>query len=337
VKSAKDLRWDLRALGLSDAAIDAAWPEWWSDAAEPSTSARSELRFSISRKLGLDPKSLLNDEPRFVWKDEAKYKRLTTESEIERAAIVSFGASVGRSLLSATAAVAAPLATSPGTYRDLILRHDPYVTLPSLLTLCWTLGIPVIHLRVFPLRAKKMSAMIVRVNGRFAILLAKDANYPSPIAFYLAHELGHAALGHIDNNVAVVELGDALLERDEDVEELQADRYALELLTGMPAPTFVPIGSGFNAPALANVALNSAADLKIDPGMIALCFGHSTGAWPSVFSALGMIYDSASPVWKDVNRIASSQLNWSALGDDSATFLRAVMGGDLHDDSRHRQ
>ena len=41
-----------------------------------------------------------------------------------------------------------------------------------------------------------MNGMLVQVGHRFAILLARDANYPAPIAFYLAHELGHAALGH---------------------------------------------------------------------------------------------------------------------------------------------
>ena len=43
----------LQQLGLSDAAINAAWPEWWSEAAEPSPSASLDLRFSLARKLGL--------------------------------------------------------------------------------------------------------------------------------------------------------------------------------------------------------------------------------------------------------------------------------------------
>ena len=336
VKNAKNLRWDLRSLGISEAAIEAAWPEWWSEAAEPSISAKSELRFSLARKLGLDPKSLLEDEPRFVWNDEAKFKRLTTETEQERAAIVSFGASVGRILLSATPGTVS-LQKDPSVYRDLILTRSPYVALPDLLALCWSLGVPTIYLRVFPLRAKRMSAMVVRVGERFAILLAKDANYPSPIAFYLAHELGHAALGHIENNAAVVELGDTLVEQSGDVEEIQADRYALELLTGMAAPMFEAKGSRFNAPAIANVAVNSAAELRIEPGTIALCFGHSTGAWQRVFSALRMIYVSPNAVWKDVNRVAFSQLDWPALSDDSASFLRTLMGGEFHDDAGVRQ
>jgi hypothetical protein len=91
----------------------------------------------------------------------------------------------------------------------------------------------VIYLRVFPLPAKKMNGMVVQLGDRFAILLARDANYPAPIAFYLAHELGHAALGHTRDHVAVVEFGDLLTDQGEsrDDEEKAADRYALELLT----------------------------------------------------------------------------------------------------------
>ena len=58
----------LQDVGLSGPAINAAWPRWWSEAAEASSSARAELRFSLARKLGLDPSSLLDEsaEPRFV-------------------------------------------------------------------------------------------------------------------------------------------------------------------------------------------------------------------------------------------------------------------------------
>jgi hypothetical protein len=339
MQSARKLRWNLRSLGLSDTIIDAAWPEWWSEAAEASTSAQSELRFSIARKLGLDPKSLLEDQPRFVWRDEAKFKRLTSESEIERSALASFGISVGRALLSATPWSGEEVSAEPEMYRELILRRRQFITLEDLMALCWGIGIPVVYLRVFPLRAKKMNAMVVRIDGRFAILLARDANFPAPIAFYLAHELGHAALGHIKGHAAVVEFGDLLIDRQNasDDEETAADRYALELLTGMSAPRFVPEGSGFNAPAIANAVLQHAQDLHIEPGVMALCFGYSTGAWQRVFAALKMIYSAPLPVWMAVNRVAFDQLDWTLLNDDTRHFLNTVMGGEQRDKHRAGQ
>ncbi len=338
MKTAQQLRWSLRSLGLSDAAIDAAWPEWWGDAAEASTSAQTELRFSIARKLGLDPRSMVEDEPRFVWNDEAKFKRLTSETALERSALVSFGVSVGRALLSATPDVDLQLSSDPLTYRELILRKRKFVGLEDLISLSWSIGIPVIHLRIFPLRAKRTDGMVVKIGGRFAILLARDANYPAPIAFYLAHELGHAALGHIRTTIAVVELGDLLTgRRDVDEEEAAADQYALTLLTGMPNPQFMPQGSGFNAPAIAHAALTIAQSLKIEPGIIALCLGHATGAWPRVFASLKMIYPEPLPIWMPVNKIAINQLNWESLSDDTAQFLITVMGGERHGRDRARQ
>ena len=102
-KNGAEFRLKLRRFGLSSAAIDAAWPDWWSEAAEASPSAAAELRFSLARKLGLDPRSLLDEDeqPRFVWHDEVAFKHLRTESEWEKAALGSFGVSVARLLLQA--------------------------------------------------------------------------------------------------------------------------------------------------------------------------------------------------------------------------------------------
>lgn len=338
MNDAKKLRWSLRELGLSSSAIDAAWPQWWSEAAEASSSAQTELRFSLSRKLGLNARSLIDDTPQFAWKDEAKFKRLTAETGPEQAALISFGASVGRALTAATTPSDLSLTPEPDLYRQAILKNNRYVGLSQLLALCWGLGIPVAYLRVFPLSAKKMTAMVVRANGRFAILLARDATYPAPVAFYLAHELGHAALGHVRDHVGVVELGDSLVDpTGTDEEERQADQFALQLLTGMPAPNFVAAGSGFNAPAIANAAIGIGPELRIEPGVVALCFGHSSGAWQQAFSALSMIYDSSSPAWIEVNSVALSQLGWQSLDEDTATFLGSVLGEADLDRGRSRQ
>src|SRR5258708_31770465 len=97
------LRRRLRQVGLSDPAVVAAWPTWWSEDADASPSAVSELRFSIARKLGLDPRSLLDssDGPKFLWRDEARFKHLTGESESELSAITSFGTALAGILITA--------------------------------------------------------------------------------------------------------------------------------------------------------------------------------------------------------------------------------------------
>lgn len=52
---------ELRKVGFSSDAIEAAWPSWWSDDISASPSSRAELRFALARKLGLSAKPLLGE------------------------------------------------------------------------------------------------------------------------------------------------------------------------------------------------------------------------------------------------------------------------------------
>lgn len=326
---AERFRGRLKTLGLSDPAIDAAWPDWWSDAADPSSSARLELRFSVARKLGLDARSVLDEDgiPRFIWKDEARFKHLSGESDQERAAISSFGRSVGALLAAGTNAGEFALTeTTAEALRSAVLSSQPYVRLVDLLSLSWSAGVPVAHLRIFPSARKRMAAMAVAVGDRRAVLLAKDSMYPPHIAFYLGHELGHIALGHLRGDAAIVDMEtDVLTTNSEDAEEAEADSFALELLTGRADLQLVPAGS-YNAPGLAQTALRVSAELHIEPGTLALCFGYSTGNWAVANSAMHFIYDQPRPVWNEVNRVTMTQLHSEQIPSDASSYLAAVLG-----------
>lgn len=323
----KHLRQRLIQSGYSDSVISAIWPSWWSEEAESSDSAQIELRFSVARKLGLDPRFLLEDDaPVFVWQDEAKFKRLSGETEAERAAISSYGISIGRMLIAATQETFSFKGVDAREIRSKILENKTFIGLNEIVALSWGFGIPVIHLRVFPLTAKRMCAMSVRIGDRYAILLGKDANYPAPLNFYLAHELGHIALGHLLDDMAVVDLSDSLETKlGEDDEELAADHYALELLTGMQEPKVDTETIRFTAKQLADNLLQTGPQVHIEPGTLALCFGYTTGKWDKANAAMKSIYVKASPVWQVVNRIAHSQLNWNAIPNDFRSFLHTVI------------
>jgi Zn-dependent peptidase ImmA (M78 family) len=327
---ADDLKLQLKALGLSDSVIDAAWPRWWSNEADHSVSARVELRFSLARKLGLDPLSLIDEghQPRFVWKDEARFKHLSGEGELELSAITSFGKAVGALLISgAPSTISLAGATAKEIRTTLLHAKRPYVSLADLLSLCWSVGIPVIHLRIFPWPQKRMAAMTVRVGDRSVILLGKDSNYPPHIAFYLAHEIGHIVLAHLSEDVAIVDLeplGTGSL--DDDAEEGSADRFALELLTGNPDPIVLPVMRRYSARELARVALSASVPLKVEPGTLALCFGYSTKDWATANASMPRIYKEGKPAWLEVNKIARAQLEFDRIPNDSQDFLSAILG-----------
>lgn len=323
--------WLVKKAGLSGSAIDAAWPEWWSDAADASASAQAELRFSIARKLGLDPRSLFEEEgPRFYWDDSAKYKNFTGDAAKEGPILTSFGMSVGRLLCQGKEEFRAIAGLSPAEIRHSILKNEPFVRLENLLGLLWGVGIPVIHLRVYPLSAKRMCAMALEIDGRNVILLAKDSQYPASIIFHLAHEIGHVVLGHVSEGIAIIDMEnpeDRQNERDQ--EELDADRFALELLTGSADPLIEKKGAGGTPRELAAQVAQIGRERQIEPGTLALCYGHVTHEWATVQAAMPLIYQKAIPAWQVTNLVASRQINWQALNDESAAYLHAIMGGVL--------
>jgi hypothetical protein len=329
--SAKELRAALRRLGLSGDAIRAAWPAWWSEQADASVSARAELRFSVARRLGLDARSLFEDGgPRFLWRDEARFKHLSGESDLERAGITSFGRAVASSVISASPPPAGSIqGVSASQLRSALLRSaQRYVDLVDLLALAWGVGAPVVQLRVFPWPRKRMAAMTVNVRERSAVLLGKDSTFPAPIAFYLAHELGHVALGHTAGERLIVDLETESTPFDSDDEEHSADEFALELLTGDPRPEVV-LSNASAAPSareLARIATHAAPALGIEPGILAQCFGYSTGYWKVVTGSLKLIYGQRTPVWQTVNKVARSQLDLERLPADAREFVETVLG-----------
>jgi len=321
----------IRCTGLSNSAINAAWPDWWSDAAEASPSAQAELRFSLARTLGLDPRSLLGDEePRFIWDDSAKFKGFSGDPSAERPVIASFGTALARMLLQATPTVSIGHSPAAADLRNYILRTRPHVGLIELLATSWSLGIPVIHLRVYPLSAKRMSAMSVRIGDRYAILLARDAIYPASLAFHLAHELGHIFLHHLTDGQAIVDFDEVIgSTATADTEEGAADAYALEVLTGRPAIDLQVEGGGRGARQLAAEAIRVGAKEHIEPGTIALAYGYATKHWNTANAALGHIYERPYDAWVAVNKVAKGHLRLDALPDESESYVRAVMGA-LH-------
>lgn len=330
--SASDLRRRLRRFGLSDAAISASWPRWWSDEANASVSARAELTFSVARRLGLDPVSLLGreDEPRFLWREEARFKHLSNEDEVELAGITSFGRALSSALIAAAPAPEASAAELSGReLREQVLASGrPYVDLLDLLTLSWAVGVPVVHLRVFPWPQKRMAAMSVAIDDRSTVLLARDAVHPPAVAFHLAHELGHVALGHLSGDRIIVDLEDPeeAVARGDDDEEIAADQFALDLLTGHPEPTVMATGETPTATRLAAAALDASEELRIEPGMLAQLFGYSTGNWRVATGALKVIYEQEKPVWQDVNALARRELQLELLPDDAAEYVSVVIG-----------
>ncbi|NMN99280.1 M48 family metalloprotease [Antrihabitans stalactiti] len=323
----RSLRRELTNTGLTRAAIDAVWPEWWSSDAESSTSASAELRYTVARRLGISPRSLFDGPPVFMWRDEAKFKNLGGTTPNEQLVLTSFGVAVGRALISAAPDSAVALPGSAIGLREAILASAQYIQLSDLLAACWGIGIPVVKTNVLPLRRKRMHAMSIRLGDRYAILIGLNSRFPAQVAFIIAHELGHIAAGHITDTAAILDIDNPLESTERDDEELQADGYALALLTGHDTVDVVADVDTYNATQVANAAMVAAESTRIDPGTIALCLAYSSGRWRESIGALKIIPGQQSPedVGIAINSIAARQLQWGSIGFDRADYLRRIL------------
>ncbi len=323
------LRRRLQEAGLSRRIVSAAWPTWWTEELSQSPSARAELRFALARRLGLEPKPLLGERVEFVWKDHARFKHLGAETLEQQQVLSSFAVSVGRILTRGVPSGRGFLGVRAEQLRADILQIRQYVDLPTLAMLSWSFAVPVVHLRVFPLETKAMHAMVVAEAMAGAIMLGRDASYPASAAFTLAHEIGHLALGHVSSGGALIDVEDPVAAMDRDREELEADAYALTLLTGSPQPDIDMGLATYNAPSLAAAVLRAGPGLGIEPGTLALCIGHQQRNWPVVMTALKFIYGKPTRLWKAVNGLANREMDWGLMGSDEQDFVRKLL--DLSD------
>jgi len=327
LNDANSLKGQLKEAGLSEQAIDAAWPSWWSDEAESSPSACAELRFTVARSLGLSAKSLLGERVEFVWPDKAKFKNLDAAvDETERSALNSFGVSVARLLIHSTQPGRGLVGVPASDLREALLATGE-VDIVGLLSACWSTGIPVAYLRVSPIRKKAMHAMVVGQGGRHAILLSRASKYPAPVAFYLAHEIGHIALGHVPTDNMIVDVGEPVGPNGDDEEE-QANRYALELLMGDPDPAIEINFEGFNSNELADVVLRAGPEYGIEPGTLALAVAKQRGAWPVAMAAMRRIYPNPGDMALEVNKAARAGLDLKKVGRGGSEFLQNIIGMD---------
>jgi hypothetical protein len=323
--SATQLRRELRDAGIANAAINAVWPQWWSAEASHSLSATAELTYTVARRLGLSPRSLFDGSPQFLWHDSTKFKNLGTTSDQEQAILASFGTAVGRCALSAVPALAFPPIIDAQAVRDAILKQARFVDLTELLKFCWQTGIPVLQLRVFPLQGKHMQAMTVKVKGRYAILLGYESEYYARMAYILAHEIGHILLGHLEQSDSLLDMDDPLTASELDAEEVAAERAALVLLTGRDSPQVLADTESYNATQLAQAAVTAAEQERIEPGILALCLGHTTGKWKETFGALKIIPPRAQPVSNQINELAANQFDWQTLSPANRDYLAQVI------------
>jgi len=267
----------------------------------------------------------LEDEPiRLRDFGTCKFKKRSDVSEDDLALARVLATRAAQLAASAVSIPAVAFPVNASDIRQQILGDDaPWVGLDELLRYCWSIGLPVLHLDHFPKNAKRPDGFAARVNGRPVIVLCRHAKYSAWLLFILAHELGHLALGHVPDEGTLIDQG--LDEDSVDVEEQQANAFAIELLTGHRIRRIIAADRWPNAEGLARLAQELGRQAMIDPGHVVLNYAHSMEGsfFPVSNAALKLLEPNADAVAKVRTKMAEN-LDWSRLPEDSSEFLMGV-------------
>lgn len=326
----------LTQAGFSKDLVQASLPDWWTAADAESLSGRTFVSLLLARRLSLDPSSLLDDNVPvgFLHTGPTKFKHLRLGPGLQREALTAYSQGVARLVLAARQEVdSRPVPSASDLRRSLLAAGSELVQFGDVLAACWGLGVPVLHLRLFPAATKGLTAMTVRLGTEHVILVARESGIPAQYMFHVAHELGHIALGHLEHTTAIIDADshdeDAAHSLVDDEEEIAADEFAQILLTGHKAfriersALVDATGKLGTARELAAQAIAVGLNEHIDPGHVIMCFAETTGEWALAQAAAKHLPHQDEKPGTLVNKIF-----WAQMGElsenQSVDFLRAV-------------
>ncbi|EMF0919303.1 ImmA/IrrE family metallo-endopeptidase [Providencia stuartii] len=243
-------------------------PEWWDNSLVSSEGVSQQVIFGLAKiaNINLSTVEDRNSELEFN-KSLCKYKHASNKcvDDLQAATAIVHG----MAKIAARGMTKKYLGIDTASHlREKILNNgNKWVDFKSLLEYSWSIGVPVLYMPKLPV-SKKMDAVVVMLAERPVIALTKKHKHASNLLFSLAHELGHIQLGHLDENSLIID--EKINEDDtENPLELEANHYAIELLTGNGKNGFWserPV----SGEQLAREAKRIGLEKNIDPGHVAL-------------------------------------------------------------------
>ncbi|MFN7299066.1 MAG: ImmA/IrrE family metallo-endopeptidase [Pseudanabaena sp.] len=337
----------LASLGLQRSYVkDILLPDWWCDDFEKQKGAVVEAAAYVSRRVGLDFKALLDPDKDLAFQ-EGRQPRYKLRKGTEKSNLA-----IARSMAERLADVAAyaceiPLQTvenlTAQTVRSQILQVSEFVTLTSILGFCWELGIPVVHVSKFPTvkGQKKFDGMVGEYSDRPVILIGNNRKSPAWLAFILAHELGHIICGHVKGSSIIdehiLDIDEHIdLDDDDKRQELEADRFAVELLFGRENARY-DTPSNLSPVSLVNHAKDNAQKDRVNPASIVLNYAWfkekmattekaKKSIWAITGEALKTFEDQPLTARQIINREMVKYLDWENLSSDNQELLERMTG-----------
>lgn len=299
--------------GIAREFVRRAMPVWWEDSIAETPAGLQQACLYLAQAFNLDPRSIFSGDAEVRFRTvERKFKLSVNMNEADVAPSANYAAAMARLALAAFMTDSGPISRDPVEVRKAILSEGGVVNLERLLAWCGRVGIPVIHIADMP--GKKMLAVAIRNNGKFAIVLSRKGS-TSEMLFWLAHEIGHIALGHLalDGFLADEKEG-----AQQDADEVEANDFAVHLLNGQPAS--YKLGRFMAAQNFAAAAVQFGEKNGIDPGHVILNVARNMNAYPLGKAALKCLPDQSDACVK-VNRSFRAHSDLTRLSADQAALL----------------
>lgn len=331
--AAKTLYKTVGQLGLTRAQVRRLLPEWWEPDLEIEPDYAAELAVHLSRRLSIDLQSLLGGTvvPKGAVSNLAfKHRANVDAASLSAASFIA--SSLAQAILAALPMPYEPLPFDVKAVRDEACRlQDGPLGFDALVNLCWSHGIPVIPLPNLPVGVRKMDGAALQVGNRPVIVLAKKKSSRSWLSFILAHEMGHIVRGHLLPGSSIVDVSlqetvTYLTESSSDVQESEADEFALQTMGGVEVDQEISGWSANAAPVeLAVSARRAGSRLNVEAGHFILRHAFATKRWPEAVLALRFLSEDFNPEAALIAQL-KRRLDMELIADDLQDLVRQVTG-----------
>lgn len=298
-------------------------PYWWEDSLAPSAGASQQAILSMAKYLNLDIKSVLDSQAELRFKDVAScYRKAGNKAINDLSVATGLVYSASRTVEKMVLKSFTKFSDASVIRSQILESGKSHICLISLVEYCWKQGVPVVFIPDLP-ASKKMDAVVQNVHDRPVITITKKHKHESMLLFLLAHEMGHVFCGHLENGQAIID--ESVGENEEiDQQELEANDFALSLLTGRSDTRFHSNGVRLTGERLAQEVEMKGKELKIDPGHIALNWAFTTKNWGIANKALNILYPN--PTWQDeLKRIFLANIDQFEVDEDELDYVFNLM------------
>jgi hypothetical protein len=305
--------------------LESVVPSWWTADVESDSGAVAHLKLILARTLGLDTKALLKANKVLpVTPSGMQFKRSV---DLQKSAPPSPNLAYYSRLVKAVASCMEPsltLPTDPHKMHEEILSEsdEGFVSLNGIVNYCWQRNIAVIHVDNVPVGKKGFDALVYPYDGRYVIILARKIGYEAAAraSFIIAHELGHIAMGHVEQNCALIDDPANRSDRKKEYEPA-ADAFASAVLSGGRYSKKWR-GRALRPDLLAQRAEEYGSEFGIDPGHLLLRYAWEDDANGSPQKALFLLSETLDcDVHAYVNDIARKHIQTDPISKDARALL----------------